>query len=184
MKESINPFFPVGIVSFLWKPYTQSMRNQEQHHDAPWPLPKDASCFLMCFCFSNTPGWLWPPSCHLLFAIKENFGCHLVLSTAAPQWPMSPVTPNLCSHSLYGTEVHHAHCEAGLAARRHVGILSSQGPFSCYFKPCVYNQSMFLPQMYSRTAARLLAFTQVSQVPPVLQVCSSLPTQSVGSGTL
>lgn len=44
---------------------------------------------------------------------------------------------------------------------------------SCYFKPLVYNQNVFLSKIQSRSAARPLILTQV---PPVSQVWSSLAT--------
>lgn len=163
MNESINPLFIAGIVSFLWKPYTQKAhRNPEQPRDAPWPCPgaEDASCFQMYSCFSNVPGRVWPPACRLLFCHKGELFPSLGCEHGSPAVP--PVTAELRPRSLRRTK-------ASLRATARLGPWhgdawarrAANDYFSCYFKPLVYNQNVFLPKTYSKAAARPTTFTQV-----------------------
>lgn len=151
-------------------------RNQEQHHDGPWPCPRvdNASCFQTCLCFSNTPGCLWPPACHLPF-----FLCHkeeLLLSLISKRG--SPAVAGATS-ATRAVSPQRAQTKASLCTTMRLGSWHSDmwacraanGYFSCYFKPRVYNQNMSLP----KTAACPMAFTQV----PLL-LCQPSPSCLVG----
>lgn len=105
---------------------------------------------------------------HLLFAFQSKMRNFAVTGPQAQQ-PHSgqchpPVSPELCPRSLCRTPVWAGDAWARQAANDYC---------SCYFKPLVYNQNVFLPKIQSRSAARLLILTQV---PPVSQVWSSLQT--------
>lgn len=130
----------------------------------PGPGGGGASCFWMYFCFLNIPGDSGHPPAFCFSAIKEKCCCHCAPSSAAPQWAVSPEPAELCPHSL---------CRAPVWAGDAWARQAANDYCSCYFKPLVYNQNVFLPKIQSRSAARLLILTQV---PPVSQVWSSLTT--------
>lgn len=151
----------------------RARRNQVQHQCS---LAQEGGCLLLLnvFLFFGCPEWLWPSPCCLLFSHKGEILLSLGPKDSSPT--MGSVTSATRAVSLQPVQ----HPRLGW---RHGDAWARQAAndyCSCYFKPLVYNQNVFLPKIQSRSAARLLILTQV---PPVSQVWSSLATWPVGSGT-